>query len=179
MPIRYVRNAWLFGLPVFGLGYILAKFNFNKKSYLKYIYLALAIAFFVLQIFEDRLLRFLSNDSPLNIEMYICSVISAVMFLQFFLGIKKSDCAFYYKWFGKNGSFYVYILHMAVAVVIAKLFSFNNLLVKSFVVLIVSFAIYEICYLCGMLYKKLKNQKHPPQDTTPTPESETSTGTIN
>lgn len=159
MPIQYVRNAWLFGLPVFGLGYILAKYNFNKKSFYKYIYLILAIVFFILQIYEDRLLRFLSNDAPLNIEMYVSGVISAVMFLQFFLGIKKSSCTWYYKWVGKTGPFYVYIMHMAVAVVLSKFITWPNLMLKSFVVLIVSFIVYEICYLLGLLIKKIKKKK--------------------
>lgn len=165
MPIRYVRNAWLFGLPVFGLGYITAKFNFNKKSYYKYIYLVLAIIFFGLQIYEDQLLRFLSNDAPLNIEMYISGVISAFMFLQFFVGIKKSNCNFYYKWFGKNGPFYVYILHMAVAVALSAVFTFENLMIKSLIVLIVSFAIYEICFLLGKAINKLKKSKQEKNQT--------------
>lgn len=157
MPIRYVRNAWLFGLPVFGLGYMLAKFDFNKKSYFKYLYLVFAIIFFVLQIFEDQLLRFLSNDSPLNIEMYISSLLSAVLFLQFFLGIKKSNCNWYYKWIGKNAPYYIYILHMAVAVVLSKFITWNNLLFKSFVVLLVSFVIYELCYLLSLYIRKRKS----------------------
>lgn len=157
MPIRYVRNAWLFGLPVFGLGYSLAKFDFNKKSYYKYLYLLFAIIFFVLQIYEDKLLRYLSNDAPLNIEMYISSVISAVLFLQFFLGIKKSNCDWYYKWIGKNAPYYIYILHMAVAVVLSKFVTWNNLLLKSFVVLIVSFVVYELCYLLSKYTRKNKS----------------------
>lgn len=165
MPIRYVRNAWLFGLPMFALGYVLAKYNFNKKAFLKYIYLALGIIFFILQIYEDSLLRLLSNNAPLNAEMYISSVISAVMFLQFFLGIKNSKCENYYKFFGKNGPFYVYILHMAVAVVLSKFVSFDNLLIKSLVVLLISFVIYEICYLISLFIKKKKNNPLPQVDT--------------
>ncbi|MGN1200776.1 MAG: acyltransferase family protein [Candidatus Caccovivens sp.] len=159
MPIRYVRNAWLFGLPMFGLGFLLAKINFNKKSFYKYIYLALGILFFILQVYEDRLFRFLSNDAPLNAEMYVSSVISVVMFLQFFIGIKKCNCNFYYKWIGKNAYFYIYVLHMAVAVTISHITSFNNLLLKSFVVLIISFMLYEIGHLICMLIKYIKQKK--------------------
>lgn len=159
MPIRYVRNAWLFGLPVFGLGYLIARINFNKKPFYKYIYLALAIIFFVLQIYEDRLLRYLSNDAPLNIEMYITSVLSAVCFLQFFLGIKNANSDKYYRVFGKNGSFYVYILHMAVAVVLSYFMSFNNLLLKSLLVLVISFLLYWAGYGVSQLIKYIKENR--------------------
>lgn len=159
MPIRYVRNAWLFGLPVFGLGYLISKIDFHKKSYFRYIYLVLGILFFILQIYEDRFLRFLSNDAPLNCEMYISSLISAICFLQFFMSIKHCYSKKYYDIVGKNGAFYVYILHMAVAVVVSKFWSFNNLLVKSLVVLIISFSIYLLCYHISKLWKRYRNNK--------------------
>ena len=150
MPIRYTRNALFFGLPNFALGYTLAKFDFHKKSWYKYIYLVLGTLCFFLQIIEDRLVR-VENCS---LEMYITGVVTAVFLLQFFLGIKKSDCAFYYRYIGKNASFWVYILHMAVSVVLSKIFTFQNLMLKSFVVLTVSFLIYEMAYLLSIGMKK-------------------------
>ena len=152
MPIRYTRNALFFGLPNFALGYLLAGINFHKKSWYKYVYLALAIIFFRLQISEYNLVK----TENISLEMYISSVLSAVFFLQFFLGIKNADCPAYYKWIGKSGSFYVYIFHMAVAVVLSKHFTFPNLMLKCFVVWVVSFAIYEICYLISILIKHLR-----------------------
>lgn len=50
MPIRYTRNAWFFGLPNFALGFTLAKYNFHKKSWYKYLYLALGVLCFFLQV---------------------------------------------------------------------------------------------------------------------------------
>ena len=111
---------------------------------------------FFLQIIEDRLVR-VENCS---LEMYITGVLSAVFLLQFFLGIKKSDCPFYYRYIGKNASFWVYILHMAVAVVLSKIFTFPNLMFKSFVVLIVSFLVYEMAYLLSMVLKISQSKKH-------------------
>ena len=155
MPIRYTRNAWFFGLPNFALGFTLAKYNFNKKSWYKYVYLVLGVACFFLQITEYNLVK----TEYTSLEMYITGVLSAVFLLQFFLGIKKSDCPFYYKWIGKNAAFYIYILHMAVAVAVAKFFTFQNLMLKCAVVLAVSFVIYEIFYLLSLLIKKRLDSK--------------------
>ncbi len=156
MPIRYTRNAWFFGLPCFGLGYLLAQLNLNRKSWHKYIYLALGVVCFFLQIFEDRLLR-VENTS---LEMYVSGVLAAVFLLLFFLGIKNAECPLYYKWVGKNAPFYIYILHMAVAVVLAKFVGFENLMIKSLVVLVLSFLIYEVIYLLLLLFcRKAAEQK--------------------
>lgn len=152
LPVRFMRNAWFLGLPNFGLGYLIAKVDWHKKSWYKYLYLALAIIFFFLQIAENSLIA----TSNSKLEMYITGVISAVFFLQFFLGIKKSDCKFYYNWIGKSAPFYIYIFHMGVAVVLSHLTSFSNLYVKSLVVFLISFAMYEICFL---IYKFFKSRK--------------------
>ncbi len=152
MPIRYTRNAWFFGLPNFALGFTIAKFNFHKKNWYKYVYLALGVLFFFLQICEYNIVK----TENISLEMYISSVLSAVFLLQFFLGIKRANCHFYYKWIGNNAPFYIYILHMAVAVVLSKLFNFSNLMLKCTVVLAISFIIYEICYLLLLLYKHIK-----------------------
>ena len=153
MPIRYTRNALFFGLPNFGLGYLLAGVNFHKRSINKYIYLVLGVAFFFLQIPEYRLVK----SENINLEMYVSGVLAAVFLLQFFLGIKHADCPFYYKWVGKSAPFYVYILHMAVSVVQSRLMPLESDLTRCIVVLFASFVIYEICYLVGMLIKTCKN----------------------
>jgi surface polysaccharide O-acyltransferase-like enzyme len=154
MPIRYTRNALFFGLPNFGLGYLLAGVNFHKKKWYKYLYLILGIVFFYLQIHEYALVK----TEYISLEMYWSSILSAVFLLQFFLGIKKADWGFYYKWVGKNAAFWVYILHMAVAVVLSKFVSFDNLLVKSLWVLILSFVIYEVAHILGLLIGKHRKQ---------------------
>ena len=150
MPIRYTRNALFFGLPNFALGYSIAGINFHKKPWYKYLYLAGGILCFFLQITEYRLVK----TENISLEMYISGVLAAVLLLQFFLGIRRADCPLYYQWVGKNAPFYVYILHMAVAVVLGKLFTFENLLLKCLAVLLVSFVIYEIAYLLSRCIKK-------------------------
>ena len=155
MPIRYTRNAWFFGLPNFTLGFLLARFNFHKKDFYKYIYLVMGIVFFFLQIVEYNILK----TPNISLEMYICGVLSAVFLLQFFLGIKNADCPFYYKWIGKNASFYIYILHMAVSVVLSKFISFESLFIKSLCVLLISFVVYEIVYLLSVFTIKKQRGK--------------------
>lgn len=152
MPVRYTRNAWFFGLPNFALGYTLAKYPLHKKSWYKYVYLVLGILFFVLQINEYELVK----ADNINLEMYVSSVLSAVFLLLFFLGIKRSDCPMFYKVVGKSSPFYIYIFHMAVSVVLSKIFVFPNLMLKSAVVLFASFAIYELGYLISLAYKHYK-----------------------
>ena len=155
MPVRYTRNALFFGLPNFALGFTLAKYDFHKKSWYKYLYLLLGIAFFFLQILENQIFENTLADP----EMYISGVLSAVYLLLFFLGLKKTNCGGYYRWCGKSASFYIYIFHMAVAVVLELFFTFNNLLFKCLIVLLLSFAIYEICFLIGKGVVYWKNKK--------------------
>ncbi len=155
MPIRYMRNAWFFGLPTFGLGYLTAKIDWHKKSWYKYLYLVLAVAFFFLQIAEHKLIARPNH----NLEMYITGVISAVCFLQFFLGIQRADCPFFYQWIGKSSAFYIYILHMGVAVALSQIVAFSNLYVKSLAVFFISFGIYEILFLIGKFIRYRKNKK--------------------
>ncbi len=155
MPVRYTRNALFFGLPNFALGFTLAKYNFHKKAWYKYIYLIIGVVCFFAQIAEYNLVK----APNISLEMYVSGVISAVFLLLFFLGIRCGGAPVYYKWVGKNAPFYVYILHMAVAVVLAKFVSFENLMLKSLWVLIISFLVYEIAYLIYTLCEKLFAKK--------------------
>ncbi|MBE6926351.1 MAG: acyltransferase [Ruminococcaceae bacterium] len=155
IPIRYMRNAWFFGLPTFGLGYLIAQWNWHKKSWYKYIYLALAIVFFLLQIPENELIA--RENSGL--EMYMTGVLSAVFFLQFFLGIQKADCPLFYTWIGKSAPFYIYILHMGVACTLSRFITFPSPMVKSVVVYLASFFIYEIIFLLGKFLKQFAVKK--------------------
>lgn len=147
MPIRYTRNAWFFGLPCFGLGYLLGGVNFHKKKWYKYLYLPLAIVFYLLQILEYNLLK----TDNISLEMYTTGVISAVFFLQFFLGIEKSDCPFFYRWIGKNASFYIYILHLAMMVVQQMVYPIGEPFTRALVVFFASFALYEIVFLLSKI----------------------------
>ncbi len=143
MPIRYTRNALFFGLPNFALGYTLARYPLPQKTWHKCLHLGLGVGFFFLQPLEYQLVK----SENIALEMYICSILSAVFLLRFFLGIPHASCPFYYRWIGKNAPFYIYILHMAVAVVLSHLFSWKNMLFKSLIVLLVSFLLYEAGFL--------------------------------
>ncbi len=149
MPIRYTRNALFFGLPMFAIGFAMAKYDFHQKNWYKYIYLALGIFFFFLQILESKLIV---------VELYNSSILSAMFLLQFFVGLKPVNCEWFYNWFGKSISFYIYILHVAVGIVLNKLFDFSNLMLECFTILIVSFVIYEIAFLIIKLAKHIKSR---------------------
>lgn len=150
MPIRYTRNAWFNGLPFFGLGYLMAQYDFHKKIWYKYIYLVLAVGFTLLQIPEGHFVE---------AEVYASTVPAAAFTLLFFLGLKSPRAEFYYKWFGKNMSFYVYILHMAVGIVVGRIWNYDDLFIRSLVILGVSIAVYEICYLGCMAFQHFRKKK--------------------
>lgn len=157
MPIRYTRNAWFNGLPFFGLGYLLAQGNFHKKTWYKYIYLALGILFFLLQIPEHQLVE---------TEVYASTVPATAFLLLFFTGLPSPRADFYYKWFGKAMPFYIYILHMAVGIVVGRLYDFSDLFLRSIVILIVSIAVYELCYLSRKTWLSLRQRCAGNQKTT-------------
>jgi hypothetical protein len=149
MPIRYTRNAWFMGLPFFGIGYLLAQYDLHKKHWYKWLYLLLGTIFFLLQIPEHKIVQ---------TEVYASTVPAAAFILLFFVGLPSPKADFYYKWFGKSMPFYIYILHMAVGVVLGKLFTFQSLFVRSIAILLVSIGIYEVCYLTGMGIRRAKRK---------------------
>lgn len=151
LNVRYMRNAWFFGLPNIGLGYLSAHIDWHKKSFYKWIYLALGVILFFLQIPEASL-----YPENANLEMYLTGVAAALLLLQFFTGIKTSFGTKFYDWIGKSASFYIYILHMGVAVVLSKYIKFASTMQKSLVVFLVSFAIYEIIFLISKLIASLR-----------------------
>ena len=149
MPIRYTRNAWFNGLPFFGLGYLLAQFDLHKKKWYTGLYLILAVAFTLLQIPEGHFVE---------AEVYASTVPAAVFTLLFFLGLPSPKGEFYYKWLGKNMSFYVYILHMAVGIVVGRIWVFENLFLRSLVILGISVGLYELGYLLALAYQHRKKE---------------------
>ena len=152
MPIRYTRNAWFTGLPFFGLGYLMAQVDLHKKKWYRYIYLVLAVFFTLLQIVEHDLVQG---------EVYASTVPATVFTLLFFIGLPSPKADGYYKMFGKDMSFYIYILHMAVGIIVARVYPFTNLFVRSIVILIICIVLYEIGYLFLRAYHnhKAKNPK--------------------
>lgn len=146
VSLFYLRNGLYFGLPLFALGYLMARYNFHTKSWFKYLYLGLGIFFFFFQIIDAR---------GLILEMYPSSVLASIFLIQFFLGLKPTKSNFYYKWFGKNMPFYIYILHVAVARIIPGDSGLTNTYFKAILVFIMSFIIYEMLYLLLELYRKI------------------------
>ena len=149
VSLFYLRNGLYFGLPLFALGYLMAHYNFHTKSWFKYLYLGLGIFFFFFQIIDAR---------GLILEMYPSSVLASVFLIQFFLGLKPTKSNFYYKWFGKNMPFYIYILHTAVGRIIPGDSSLNGTYLKALVVLILSFVFYEGIYLLSKLLIFVKDK---------------------
>lgn len=152
IPVRYMRNALFFGLPTFGFGYLLAGKNFHKKPWCKFLYLGLGVVFFFLQIGEHALLH-TPNES---LEMYVSGVISGACFLLSLSTFKSDKFGWFYKAVGKNGAFYIYVLHLSVAVLLSWFISFPNAIVKCLAVFAVSFLIYEIGFLISKALKKKK-----------------------
>ena len=146
VSLFYLRNGLYFGLPLFALGYLMARYNFHTKSWFKYLYLGLGIFFFFFQIIDAR---------GLILEVYPSSVLASIFLIQFFLGLKPTKSNFYYKWFGKNMPFYIYILHVAVARIIPGDSGLTNTYFKAILVFIMSFIIYEMLYLLLELYRKI------------------------
>ncbi len=144
MPIRYTRNAWFLGLPFFGLGYLLAQVDFHKKVWYRYVYLGLGLLFTFVQIWEHQLVE---------TEVYAATIPATAFFLLFFVGLKPVKVDFYYRWFGKNMSFYVYVLHMAVGIVLARLWKAPTPFIKSLGILGASILVYEVCYLARNLHR--------------------------
>lgn len=155
--VRYMRNAWFFGLPNLGIGYFLGKWqrcDSSPKKLNKYVYLILGIIFFFLQILEAKI--YPDNS---KMEMYLTGIISAICLINFFMSINKAQVQWYYNWIGKSASFYIYILHMGVAVVLARFVSFESSIQKALTVFIVSFLIYEIVFLFKKLFLHIKHIK--------------------
>lgn len=113
--LNLTRNAILFGLPLFGIGYLIGKkkLELSKKKIITLF--LLAILFFVLQILEDYF--YLKIFSISSAEFYICSVVSSALFVCVLTNLKSNPKKLdnFYKIFGKKYSFYLYIMHIVVA----------------------------------------------------------------
>jgi len=117
---------------------------------MKYVYLLFGIGFFFLQIYESRIVV---------MEMYISTILAAVCLLQFFMGLRGVRCDWFYRWFGKDMAFYIYIFHVAVGITLGRVVEFPNLYLKSTVILLVSMGIYEVCFLAGKAIEHLRKKE--------------------
>lgn len=164
VSLVYTRNALFFGLPMFALGFSLAKFNLHKKPWLKFIYLALGVAFFFLQMQEGNVLER---------EVYISSILSAAFLLLFFVDLKTFDCSWYYHLFGKSMPFYIYIIHVAVGKRLEKHFVYTDFTLKCLAIFFLSLLIYEVVFLLIKLIEwLLKKAKEPQQVRVEPPQNE-------
>ena len=148
MPIRYTRNALFFGLPNFALGYLMAK-HFGGKAVTcgkKALFLALGVLFFFLQIAESRIVV---------MEMYLSTVLSAFFFLRFFTSLGPVKSGLYYKIFGKDLSFSIYLLHVAVGIVLGKFVTFEEPMLKCAAILLLSILLHLAGRALSIPAKKL------------------------
>ena len=149
---RYTRNAIFFGLPLFGLGYLLAQINLNEKPWHKWLYLVLGIGFCFVQMAESLLVVG---------ECYISSIISAVCLFKFFASLKAPKADWFYKYIGKNVFFYIYVIHLPL------IYMFNEILTSPvalwFAVFFASLALYFVGFYTNMgvkaLARKVKENK--------------------
>jgi hypothetical protein len=154
MPIRYTRNALFFGLPMFGIGFTMAKYHFHKKTWYRYGYLGFGILFFFLQILESRLVV---------IEMYPSTILSVMCFLQFFLGTKSPEGGWYYRIFGKDLSFWIYVLHVAVGITLGMLVTFSSPMVKCLAVLGLCLLLVVIARVLKGIFLRWRNKRNSAQ----------------
>ncbi|MBP3322469.1 MAG: hypothetical protein J6M12_08940 [Clostridia bacterium] len=148
MPIRYTRNALFFGLPNFALGYLTAK-HFGGKAVTcgkRMLFLALGVLFFFLQIAESRIVV---------MEMYLSTVLSAFFLLRFFTSLGPVNSGLYYKIFGKDLSFSIYLLHVAVGIVLSKFVTFEEPMLKCAAVLLLSILLHLAGRALSIPAKKL------------------------
>ena len=95
----------------------------------KVLFLALGVLFFFLQIAESRIVV---------MEMYLSTLLSAFFFLRFFTSLQGCRGRLYYKIFGKDLSFSIYLLHVAVGIVLGKFVTFEEPMFKCAAVLLLS-----------------------------------------
>lgn len=144
LSVEFTRNGLFMGLPMTGIGYCLGKAKFlRKKHYLKWIYLLLGITMFGLQMLEVKLMP---------MECYITSIVSAIFLLLFFVNLPSPKADFYYKYIGKGMPFYIYMLHLTVGNFLMPRVSTPRTILP-LLVFAISFAIYEITFLCNLLIK--------------------------
>ncbi|MCM1289536.1 MAG: acyltransferase [Corallococcus sp.] len=148
--LYYRRNALFMGLPAVATGYLLGKHKnaLCPQNRYKWIYLVLGIAFFFLQYFENMIVE---------MEYYVTSVLCSACLVVFFTNLKPTENTAYYKYFGRNMSFYLYVIHLAAGELLQKHSKISDAALV-FLTFAVSFAVYEIAYwsvfLMSYLVKK-------------------------
>ena len=152
LPTLITRNSILTGLPFFGIGFLIKKYNITLKSVaIKILVIVVSIAFLGVAILE--------RYNIYEMEFYLSSVISSIGFILFFTSINVKEnkfSKFFYDKVGTNGPFYCYILHIMFGM------HFRTIGLPTGIVALVTFltsvAIYEIFFIISKLCNsKLKS----------------------
>ncbi len=151
--IEYTRNAILFGLPLFGIGYLIADINFDKLKSINLVVLFLAIIFMILQGFENKLYL---NLFKIEAEFFICSIVGSMLFIIYCKNLQYKG-QWLYKIVDGKISFYIYVIHVMIGGLISRFFGIKNLKL-TFVTIVISTLVYFIGRFSWTLFKSIKNK---------------------
>ena len=162
--VAYTRNAILFGMPLFALGYTLKGFNFDTIKKLRFPFLIIAIFFFYMQKTEANYYLQKFNDG--YAEFYISSILSCVFLILSIncFNFKENVISRnFYLIFGKNCAFYIYIIHCFISFDLKKVYEMQNgitLARKTFLLsLLLYLQVRIIIMIFSLICKKIQNRK--------------------
>lgn len=117
------RNALFTGLPLFSIGYELARRNKKRAISELIIFFMLGCIFFYIQHIEKIYLF------TRQIEFYFSSVLSSIFFILFFTNLPKLPeilNKIFYLIFGKSCSLYVYIFHLMIGNILINYYEYKR-----------------------------------------------------
>ncbi len=153
--LEYTRNAILFGLPLFGIGYIISSVNLKKLQPINLIIFIAAILFAVLQTFENVLyIRLFKVEG----EFFISSVIGSALFVVFFKNLRHKG-EWFYKITDEKISFFVYIVHLIIASLLQRCFGIDSWLL-TLSTIVVSTLLYCVIRYSISLARKINSYKN-------------------
>ena len=163
LQLEYYRNWLILGYPCFSIGYVLNKYiKNNNKAWKGILELFFALTFIVTSFLEKKYLT--------EFEYYISSLLSAFCFVLFFDYIGKAKrgekfakfetnfSKWFYKWIGSKGPFFIFVFHIAVAIMAINELKLSgvSLIMFSF---FITFLMYEIFFLLFKLIKRIRLNK--------------------
>ena len=152
-PLEHYRNVVFMGLPLFFIGFLLGKLKdkrFSKRT--NALFALLSFYFLIFSLFEKNIT---------TMEFYSSSVFASAFLLLFINSLPAIDnkaTKFFYKWIGKNSVFYIYILHIMVYEIFVEGI-IASASIKCVITLAISFFIYEVIHLIGMLINHTRNKR--------------------
>ena len=145
-PVMF--NGWIYGLPLWMLGYLYSSKEIGKKinkyAWAKYLFLAAAILFAYIQTVEYNALK---NNSP---AFFVSTVFAAFALLVFTTSFRIPCKA---KYWDKRLVFNIYIIHVFVGTKVMEQMDLSDL-ARTFVTFAICIAVCQIYYLLQVLYKK-------------------------